>query len=110
MAGDSPVTPTHEGVIVAIRVTPKAGRQKIEGMTADASGRPAIKIAVTAAPENGKANKAVIALSSRAWNIPKGTISIQSGETHRNKILRIAGDTAALKRKIEETVGTPHHA
>lgn len=110
MAGDSPVTATDEGVIVAIRVTPKAGRQGIDGIIADAAGRPVVKISVTATPEDGKANKAVIALLSRVWNIPKSAISVQSGQKSRNKILRITGDTPTLELRIEKTLGTPHHA
>lgn len=110
MADSGPVFRTGDGVTVAIRVTPKAGRQRVEGMVADASGQLAIKITVTAAPENGKANKAVIAFLARTWKIPKSHISLQAGLTSRNKILKITGDTAALKGKIEETLETPHHA
>lgn len=110
MGADSPVSHTGDGVTVAIRVTPKAGRNRIEGIVADASGRLAVRVAVTAAPADGKANKAVITLLARTWNVPKSTVSIQSGQTGRNKILRITGDTATLEKRIEETVRTPHNA
>lgn len=110
MADKGPVSVADNGVTVAVRVTPKARRQQVDGVTADAQGRLAVKIAVTAPPEDGKANKAIIALLSRTWNIPRNTISIQRGQTSRDKILSITGDTAALQRKIEKTMRTPHHA
>ena len=95
---------------VAIRVTPKAASQRIGEVVADARGRVAVKVAVTAAPEGGKANRAVIALLSRAWGVPKSAFSVQSGHTGRDKVLRIEGDTATLERKITETLRMPHHA
>jgi len=102
MSDASPVLETEDGVTVALRVTPKARRQRIEGVVADAKGRPVIKVTVTAAPEDGKANKALIAFLSRAWKVPKSTMSIRTGATSRNKILSITGESAALRHRIEE--------
>lgn len=81
------------GVSIAIRLTPKGGRDAIEGIVADARGRNQLKVRVTAPPENGKANASLIALLAKTLKIPKSRIDIVSGATDRNKILRIAGAT-----------------
>jgi len=64
---------------------------------ADLDGR----IAVTTVPESGKANKAVITLLAKSWLVPKRCITIQSGATAQRKILRVKGDSSALKQHIE---------
>ena len=101
MSETGPVTLADQGVTVAVRVTPKARHQRIDGIVADADGRRAVKISVTAVPEDSKANAAVIALVAKTWKVPKGCIAVQSGATSRRKILKIAGDAPALKRRLE---------
>ncbi len=76
-----------------VRLTPNAGRDEIAGLGEDANGKTHLKARVTAIPEKGKANKALIALLSKALRVPKGAISIASGETSRVKTVEIAGDT-----------------
>ena len=76
-----------------VRLTPNAGRDEMSGIGADADGKTHLKVRVTAIPEKGKANKALIALLSKALRVPKGAISIASGETSRVKTVEIAGDT-----------------
>ncbi|MCX6646575.1 MAG: DUF167 domain-containing protein [bacterium] len=65
----------------------------------------ALKIAVTAAPEKGKANKAVINLLSKILKIPKNSISIDSGETSPNKKITIQGITADRINEILREAG-----
>ena len=57
---------------------------------------------MTAAPEDGKANAAVIALLADAWRIPKSTIEILRGGTAREKTLSVAGEPEALIGRIAE--------
>ena len=57
--------------------------------------------ALTAIPEKGKANAALVKYLSKKWRLPKTTFSIISGETSRNKVLKIEGDPTALKSLIE---------
>ena len=73
-------------------MTPKASRDKIDGLALDAEGNRAIKVAVTVVPEDGKANEAVIKLLSKAWRVPRSSISVVLGQTSRSKTLLIAGD------------------
>ena len=107
MAQDSrntPVSQTKDGIIVAVRVSAGAKSSRINGTMADADGRCTLKVAVTTIPEGGKANAAVIALLAKAWLVPKRSITIQSGAAAHRKILRITGDSSALKQRIESSM------
>jgi len=74
-----------------IRLTPKGARNEIKGWVEDATGQPVLKVTVTAIPEKGRANKALIALLSKEWKIPKRSITIIRGTTDRYKTLLIQG-------------------
>ena len=86
---------------LAIRLTPNAGRDSLDGIEADGEGGTLLKARVTAVPEKGKANKALILLVAGSLHIPKSSVSLVSGETARKKILRIDGDPEDLARKLE---------
>jgi len=92
------------GVRVALRVTPKASRNAVTGLADTADGRKALKVAVTAVPEDGKANDAVVKLLSKLWHVPKSSIAVVAGQTDRNKILHVAGDPADLMRRLASGV------
>ena len=55
---------------------------------------------VTAAPENGKANAALIKLLSKEWKLPKLNFSVRIGVANRRKVILIAGPSAALDAKL----------
>lgn len=93
-----------DGVRVTLRVTPKASRNAVTGLADTADGRKALKVAVTAVPEDGKANEAVIKLLSKLWHVPKSSIAVVAGHTDRNKILHVAGDPADLMRRLASGV------
>ena len=92
--------PTDSGVRLAVRLTPRAGRNAVSGSVDLADGGAALKAGVTAAPEAGKANAALIALLAKTLKIPKGAIEIVQGATDRNKLLDISGDTTELMAAI----------
>ncbi len=81
---------------LAVKVCPKASADRLQGWALDKEGGQVLKIAVTAVPEDGKANKAVIALLAKRLKLPKSAITIASGETSRGKILLIDGDEGLL--------------
>lgn len=91
-----PWTGTMKGLIVALRVTPKAARAGIEGLGSDSEGRPFLKVKVSVAPEDGKANAAVCKLLAKTWRLPKSAFEVVSGATAREKRVLIHGDAAAL--------------
>jgi uncharacterized protein len=80
---------------LTVRVTPKGGRDAVDGWTTDDAGRPILKLRVTAAASEGAANAAVTILIAKALKVPKSAVRIAAGETSRIKRLEIAGATAA---------------
>ena len=83
------------GVTLTLKVQPKASRDAIEGAIETPDGW-ALKIAVSAPPDKGKANAAVIALLAKAFGIAKSRIAVTHGETDRRKIVELTGDPAHL--------------
>ena len=77
---------TDKGLFLSVRVQPKASKSRILGEHGGA-----LKISVTATPEKGKANAAVVALLSEKLGVPKSSIEIVRGETSRLKTVRIRG-------------------
>lgn len=84
------------GVRVALRVTPKAAQDRIQGLAADGAGRVRLKIAVRAVPEDGKANDSVLRLLAKAWQVPHSTLLLVAGQHNRSKLLQIDGEPQAL--------------
>ncbi|CAO3376904.1 DUF167 family protein [Azospirillum argentinense] len=102
----APFEAVADGVRLALRVTPKASRNAIAGLAATASGGTVLKVTVTAVPENGKANEAVVKLLAKAWKLPKTSLTVVAGATDRNKIVHVAGDPADLMRRLTALVET----
>jgi uncharacterized protein (TIGR00251 family) len=84
-----------------VRLTPKGGRDAIDGWVKDSAGRRLLKARVVAPPEDGKANRALIALIADALDVKKSDIAIVSGEASRMKVLEISGDANALSERLE---------
>ena len=85
-----------QGISVALRVTPRGGRDEIDGLETLANGRSVVKIRVRAIAEGGEANRAVIALLAKALGVPKARIRVLSGMTSRLKQIAVDGDPAKL--------------
>ncbi|MNL55835.1 hypothetical protein D3C87_1792770 [compost metagenome] len=88
-------------VRLSVRLTPSGGRDRIEGLETNAAGECHLKIRVTAIPEKGKANKALIELLAKSLSVPKSSIAVISGDTARQKILRIDGDPEDLSKRLD---------
>jgi uncharacterized protein (TIGR00251 family) len=91
----------HDHLLLAVRLTPNGGRDAFDGVEVSADGQSHLKARVTAVPEQGKANKALVALLSKSLKVPKSTITIVSGETSRQKIIRIEGDPEDLNSRLD---------
>ena len=87
---------TSRGVTIDLRVQPRARKTMLE--VSDTT----LKAAVTAPPEDGKANDAVIALLAEQWRVPKSSMSVLKGAASRNKTVVLAGDPAQLTERICE--------
>ncbi|MXY45017.1 MAG: DUF167 domain-containing protein [Dehalococcoidia bacterium] len=82
---------------IEIHVQPKASRDRVVTQGG------AIKVYVTAVPEKGRANKAVVEVVAHRLGVPKGTVSIVSGENSRAKLLAVEGlSEAEARRKLGE--------
>lgn len=97
----SPWLKGGDHVRLAVRLTPNGGRDAVEGIETDANGDARLKMRVSAVPEKGKANKAMIAALAKALGLAKSSIDLVSGDTARQKILRIEGDPEDIVRKLE---------
>lgn len=89
------------GLRLAVRLTPKAGRDAVDGWGVDAKGERALCVRVRPAPENGAANDALVALIAGALLVPKSRVSIVKGAHARTKILEVVGDAALLTQRLE---------
>ena len=91
-----------QGISVALRVTPRGGRDDIDGVETLAGGRTVIKVRVRAIAEDGAANRAVTELLAKALGVPKASVRILSGATSRLKQLAVDGDPAKLGETLRE--------
>jgi uncharacterized protein (TIGR00251 family) len=98
------ITAKEGAVLFAVRVSPGASRSRILGEHAGA-----LKLAVAAAPEKGKANKAVIDFLAEALGVRKADVTVVAGETSRDKRIRVTGlDAGRVSGKLSELVsGSP---
>jgi uncharacterized protein (TIGR00251 family) len=95
-----PVFESAKGVSFSVKVHPRARKNAITGTVGDA-----LKLALTAPPVEGKANQAVIEFFSELFAIPRSSVTIASGETSRNKVIRIAGvSKAAAEQRLAENL------
>ena len=109
MARALPLAPAPDGVVVTVKLTPRARQAAIDGVAEEPSvegPRPVLKVRVTAPPEDGKANAALIALLAKSWRLPKSAFAIVAGDTSRLKRIRIAGATPDLLRDIAAKIET----
>lgn len=96
------INKVKDGINISIRLTPKAKQEQISGTAKDEHGKTFIKISVTAVPEKGKANAALIKFLSKKWSIAKSSFNIVSGETDRNKVLHITGNSDELYELLKK--------
>jgi uncharacterized protein YggU (UPF0235/DUF167 family) len=88
-------------VRLAVRLTPRGGREAIDGWGADGEGRPYLKVRVAAPPVEGAANAALIAFLAKTLGLPRSALSIASGAGARLKLIDIEGcDPLSLERAL----------
>jgi uncharacterized protein len=88
------------GVAVAVKVQPKSRRPGVQGRVPAIDGE-RLRIGVTEAAEDGRANRAACATLARALDLPASSVSVTAGATSREKTLRADGDPAILTRLLE---------
>jgi uncharacterized protein (TIGR00251 family) len=91
-----------EGISVALRVTPRGGRDDIDGVETLTNGRTVVKVRVRAVADGGEANRAVTELLAKALGVPKAKVRILSGTTSRLKQIAVDGDPAKLGETLRK--------
>ncbi|HLQ49855.1 MAG TPA: DUF167 domain-containing protein [Terriglobales bacterium] len=82
------------GISFAVKVHPRAKKEGIAGEMGDA-----LKLAIKAPPVEGRANEASIEFFAKLLKVPRSSVTIASGESSRNKVMRISGVTAEQLRR-----------
>ena len=91
MIGPTAWRSVYDGLTIAVRVTPRGGRDALAAGTLEH-----FAARLAAAPVDGAANAGLVALVAKTFGVPKRAVTIISGETARLKSLHIAGDVATL--------------
>src|SRR6201986_3450637 len=95
-----------QGISVALRVTPRGGRDEIDGIETLADGRSVVKVRVRAIAEGGEANRAVTDLLAKALGVPKARVRLLSGVTSRLKQVAVDGDPAELGEALRKATSS----
>jgi len=95
------ITLRPTGIRFHLRLTPRGSRDKIDGWTRHGDAY-YLAARVSAAPEDGKANSALIALLAKTLSVAKSSVRIAAGETSRLKTIEIEGNGAMLKARLEQ--------
>jgi len=95
-------TPSSDGVVITIRLTPKGGRDSIDGIETLSDGNVVLKARVRAAPSEGEANVALCRLLAKALGVPPGRVAVVGGATARLKRVKALGDARALGAALEK--------
>jgi hypothetical protein len=91
-----------QGISVALRVTPRGGRDDIDGLETLANGRTVVKVRVRAIAEGGEANRAVTELLAKSLGVPKRCVRVLSGTTSRLKQIAVDGDPQQLGEALRK--------
>jgi uncharacterized protein len=87
-------------VRVAVRLTPRARADRLDGVAHRADGAAVLKVSVTAPPAEGLANDALLQLLAEEWDVPRRNLAVVAGAKSRNKIVGVAGDAALLLERL----------
>jgi uncharacterized protein len=87
------INQNENSVTFAVRVHPRAKKNGITGLVGEA-----LQVSLTAPPVEGRANEACIEFFAKLLKVPRSSVTIASGQSSRNKVIRVAGVTARYVR------------
>ena len=102
MATGKPWAVCAGGLVVAVRLTPRGGRDSIDGIARLSDGSCVLKARVAAAPAEGEANDALIRLLARKLRVASRDVVLAGGATSRIKRMIIKGDAGTIAAAIDE--------
>jgi uncharacterized protein (TIGR00251 family) len=102
MTAGKPWAISADGLVVTVRLTPKGGRDSIDGIVRLSDGSSVLKARVAAAPTDGEANDALIRLLARKLCVAPRDVTLVGGATSRVKRVLIKGDVIAVAAALEE--------
>lgn len=105
-----PYSAEPDGARLAVRLTPRAGRDAVGGIVTLADGRTALQLRLSAPPVEGEANAALVATIARAIGIPRNSVTIRSGQTSRLKLLHLTGNPTTLVQRLETWIDSARKA
>jgi uncharacterized protein len=88
-----PIRQSNDGITFAVKIHPRAKKNAITGEVGDA-----LKLSLTTPPVDGRANAACIEFFAKLLRVPRSSVTIASGLTSRNKLIRVAGLSAEYVR------------
>ena len=95
-----PLRQTPKGLFLHIRATPKAGRDEVAGLVANAAGQKSLAVKVTKPADRGEANLAVIAVLAKVTGVAKSSFRLASGETSRDKVIEVMQNADTVRHFI----------
>ena len=104
-SGGMPFRSDRDGIVLAVRLTPKSARDAVDGLGTLSDGRLVVLARVRAVPEKGAANAALEALLAKALGVGKSLVSVEGGATARLKQVRVSGDAADLAERVGALLG-----
>ena len=104
MASARPWAIVPGGVALTVRLTPRGGRDAIDGIEVLSDGRCVLKVRVRAPASEGEANAELVRLIARALGVAPSSVTLAAGATARIKRLTIAGQGAAMVSMLEKIV------
>ncbi len=102
MQADRPWALSADGLVVTVRLTPKAGRDSIDGIIRLSDGRLVLWARVAAVPSEGEANSALTRLIARTLHVAPRDVTLVGGATSRIKRVLIKGDARAAAMALEK--------
>ncbi|WP_246683836.1 DUF167 family protein [Labrys sp. KNU-23] len=108
MSASDPAVPwriTPDGLLVAMRLTPRGGRDALGSVETLSDGRAVLTAKVRAVPADGEANQALVKLVAKALGVSASRVSIRQGATSRIKMVLVEGEGTALERSILAAMG-----
>lgn len=88
------INQSGQAVTFSVKIHPRAKKNAITGALGDA-----LKVSLTAPPLEGRANDACIDFFAKLLKLPRSSVTIASGHSSRNKVIRVEGLSAEEMRK-----------